>query len=102
MTQDDLLVELVIQTASVLLEGRLAPNEAVTILATQAPQARAASGRLRRADPERAAVYAELLRSIASELRVQAETVERPGAMRVVEHDLDAIADGLQAQADLR
>jgi hypothetical protein len=97
VTQENAVVELVIQTASVLLEGRLAPQEAVTILATQAPQAKAASRRLRRTDPERAAVYAELLRSIASALRDRAVSAERPRAIRAVEDDLDAIADGLQS-----
>jgi hypothetical protein len=97
VTRESAVVALVIQTASVLLEGRLAPQEAVTILATQAPQAKAASRRLGRTEPERAAIYAELLRSIASELRERALTTEQPGSIRAVEDDLEAIADGLQS-----
>ena len=58
-------VALVIQTASGILTGRFAPREAVTLLATQAPQARAEAARLK---PETARAYAELVASLRGEL----------------------------------
>ena len=74
-------VALVIQTASGILTGRFAPREAVTLLATQAPQARAQAARL---DPATAARYAELLASVRAEL-----------AARPPEPDLGAVLDDL-------
>ena len=74
-------VALVIQTASGILTGRFAPREAVTLLATQAPQARAEAGRL---DPETARRYAEVVTSVRDEL-----------AGRPVDHDLRAVLDDL-------
>lgn len=74
-------VALVIQTASGILTGRFAPREAVTLLATQAPQARAEAARL---DPATAARYAELVASVRAEL-----------AARPPERDLGAVLDDL-------
>jgi hypothetical protein len=96
MTQVGLPVELVIQTSSGVLEGRFAPREAVTILASQTPQARGAARRLARSDPERASAYAEVLRAIGRELRDRADQAEHPGALRSVIEDLVAILDALK------
>ena len=74
-------VALVIQTASGILTGRFAPREAVTLLATQAPQARAEAARL---DPATAARYAELVASVRAEL-----------GTRPPEPDLAAVLDDL-------
>ncbi len=60
-------VELVIQTASGVLTGRYGPKEAVTLLASQGPQARARAMVMAKREPEQAGNYAELLRSIATE-----------------------------------
>jgi len=95
MTADGLPVELVIQTSSGVLEGRFAPREAVTILATQGPQATAAARRLARSDPERAGAYAEVLGAIGRELRTQADQAEHPATLRSVLRDLVAILDAL-------
>ncbi|HEX2047043.1 MAG TPA: hypothetical protein VHF27_04715 [Acidimicrobiales bacterium] len=74
-------VALVIQTASGILTGRFAPREAVTLLATQGPQARAEAARL---DPIAATRYAELVASVRAEL-----------AARPRDADLDAVLDDL-------
>ena len=74
-------VALVIQTASGILTGRFAPREAVTLLATQAPQARAEAARL---DPATAQRYAELVASVRSDL-----------ASRPAGPDLHAVLDDL-------
>jgi hypothetical protein len=96
MTQGGLAVELVIQTSSGVLEGRFAPREAVTLLATQTPQAISAAKRLGLNDPERASNYASVLRAIGRELRNRAEQAEHPGALRSVLEDLVAILDALR------
>ena len=68
-TYAGLPVELVIQTTSSILQGRFAPREAVTILATQTPQATVSARQLARIDPERASAYADILRAIGREVR---------------------------------
>jgi hypothetical protein len=80
-----LAVELVIQTASGILTGRFAPREALTILATQAPEARAEAPRLVERDPQRAGMYAGLLGSIRGEL-----------AARPDDRDLRGVLDDLE------
>jgi hypothetical protein len=74
-------IALVIQTASGILTGRFAPREAVTLLATQGPQARAEAARL---GPDAARRYGELLASVRAEL-----------AARPLEPDLSAVLDDL-------
>jgi hypothetical protein len=64
----EVAVEQVVQTASRLLEGRLAPREAVTILATLTREAVPAARQLRHDDPGRAGTYRELLEVIGREL----------------------------------
>ena len=85
-------VALVIQTASGILTGRFAPREAVTLLATQAPQARAEAGRL---DPGTARRYAELVGSLRAEL---AGLPAEPDLHAVVD-DLDRLERALSASA---
>ncbi len=51
-----------------MLTGSLAPQEAVTILATMAPQAVQAAAHCRQEDAERAGQLAAVLRSLAAEL----------------------------------
>jgi hypothetical protein len=97
MTQAGLPVELVIQTSSGILEGRFAPREAVTLLATQTPQATSAARRLARTDPDRADAYAGVLRAVGRELRDRADHAERPAALRSVLDDLIKILDALQS-----
>ena len=75
-------VALVIQTANGILTGRFAPREAVTLLATQGPQARAEAGRL---DPDAARRYAQVVASLRAEL-----------AGRPDEPDLRAVLDDLE------
>ena len=83
-------VALVIQTASGILTGRFAPREAVTLLATQAPQARAEAARL---DPDTARRYAELVASLRAEL-----TGRPPGPdLRAVLDDLDRLERALSS-----
>jgi hypothetical protein len=96
MTQAGLAVELVIETTCGVLEGRFAPREAVTLLATQTPQAVSAARRLGRSDPDKAGSYASVLRAIGRELRDRAEQDEHPRALRSVLEDLVAILDALR------
>jgi hypothetical protein len=97
MIRAGLAVEVVIQTSSGVLESRFAPREAVTLLATQTPQAISAAKRLAQSDPERAGTYASVLRAIGRELRSRAEHDERPGALRSILEDLVAVLDALKA-----
>jgi hypothetical protein len=97
MTQAGLPVELLIQTTSGILEGRFAPREAVTILATQTPLATVAARRLARVDPERANSYAGVLRAIGREVRSRADQAEHPGALRAVMQDLVAVLEALDS-----
>ena len=82
-------VELVIQTASGVLTGRFAPREALTILATQASEARAEAPRLLARDPGRARMYAGLLASIRNELAAR-------GGDQPVDRDLRGVLDDLE------
>ncbi len=83
------------QTATSLLAHRLAPREAVTILATQSPQAVGAAPALARADPDRARTYAALLTSLAGDLGAERERCDDPTDMRAVVEDLDRVAAAL-------
>jgi hypothetical protein len=97
MAQSGLPVELVIQTTSGVLEGRFDPREAVTILATQTPLARASARRLARDNPEKASAYAGILRAIGREVRTRADQAAQPGALRAVMQDLAALLDALDS-----
>ena len=95
MISGRLAVELVIQTATALLVHRLAPREAVTILATQAPQARSVADAFVQADPERAATYAALLTSLASDLGTELARTDDPRDLRAVLDELDRLVRAL-------
>jgi len=56
-----------IATAAALVTGRLAPREAVTILATVAPIAVKAAPAVRESDPDQAASRAAILEALAAE-----------------------------------
>lgn len=97
MTDGHLALELVIQTASGVLTGRFGPREAVTLLATQAPQARAEAQVVAEREPERAAAYAELLGSIGSALEAKALVGEEARDSRAVARELDRVVGVLTA-----
>ncbi len=92
MIPAQLAVELVIQTTTALLVHRLAPREAVTILATQAPQARAVAASFVLTDAARAATYATLLTSMAADLRGQLPGSDDPRDLQAVVEDLERLA----------
>jgi hypothetical protein len=94
MPEDGHPVELVIRTASAVLMGKLAPQEAVTILATQVPQARSAAPRLAQIEPERADALAELLRELGRELREQLDSSPQPRHLRALLDDLAMVLRG--------
>ena len=83
-------VALVIQTASGILTGRFAPREAVTLLATQGPQARAEAARL---DPDAARRYADVVASLRAELGGRPAEPD----LRAVLDDLDRLERALSA-----
>lgn len=95
MTPPRLAAELVVQTATALLVGGLAPREAVTILATQAPQARANAEAFVRDDAGRAETYAGLLRSLAADLGGQVDASDDPRDLRAVITELERVAEAL-------
>lgn len=99
MSPPRLAAELVVQTATALLVGGLAPREAVTILASQAPQARANADALRRDDAGRAQTYAGLLRSLANDLGAQVEASDDPRDLREVIAELERVAEALARPA---
>lgn len=88
-------VELVIQTASGVLTGRYGPKEAVTLLASQGPQARARAMVMAVREPEEAGRYAELLRSIAAELEARDVAGEDARDLRAVIDDVDRVVKTL-------
>ncbi len=86
-------LEDVIRTGASVVTGRLAAQEAVTILATMAPQAVQAAARCRQEDAERAGQMAAVLRSLAAEV---APTGSGP-QHRHVAADLIGVASALEA-----
>lgn len=97
MISGHLALDLVIQTASGVLTGRFGPREAVTLLASQAPQARAEAPLVVAQEPERAAAYAELLRSIRSELEATVRAGVEAKESRAVARELDRVVEALSA-----
>lgn len=95
MDADHLAVELVIQSATRLLSGRLGPREAVTILASQVPQARSRAVVLAERDPEWSATRAELLGSISVELSKRLESSPQPLDLQAVLSELDRVVQTL-------
>jgi hypothetical protein len=95
MTSDaHFAVELVIQTTSGVLTGRYGPKEAVTLLASQGPQARARGMVMAVREPEQAGTYAELLRSIAAALAARVEG-EDARDLRAVIDDVERVVKSL-------
>lgn len=88
-------VEVVIQTATALFEGRLDAREAVTLLATQAEPARAAGAALARQDPRRAAAYSSILRHLGRSLRSALDASPQPAHLRAVLGDLARVVRAL-------
>lgn len=89
------MVEQVIQTATKVLDGGLTAREAVTVLATLTREAVPAARRLRVADPDRAAIYGELILALGQELRRREQTSDEPRHLRAVTDDLATILDAL-------
>ena len=88
-------IEQVIQTATGVLTARYGPREAVTILASQVPQARAGAATLVASDPAKAAAYAELLASIVGELGAEREESAQARELREVVAELDRVIGAL-------
>lgn len=87
-------LEEVIRTGASVLTGRLAPQEAVTILATMAPQAVQAAARCRQEDAARAGQLAAVLRSLAAEVAPGGAGPQR----RAVATDLTGVAAALEEE----
>jgi hypothetical protein len=87
-------LEEVIRTAASVLTGNLAAQEAVTILATMAPQAVRAAAVCRQEDAERASRLAAVLRSLAAEMAPAGSDPQR----RAVVADLTGVAAALEAE----
>jgi 3-polyprenyl-4-hydroxybenzoate decarboxylase len=95
VTYRHLALDLVIQTASGVLTNRFGAREAVTLLASQAPQARAEAPLVAEREPDRAEAYAELLKSMVSALEVKALAGEEARDLRAVARELDRVVDAL-------
>lgn len=92
---DHLAIDVVIQTACGVLTGRFGPREAVTLLASQAPQARARAVVLAERDPEWSLAHAQLLRTIRTELEATGVVGGEARDMRSVLMELARVADAL-------
>ena len=78
----------VIQTATKVVDGRLTPREAVTILATLTRDALPAARLLRQQEPEVAETYRQLVVAVGRELRRQEATSDEPHHLRALTEDL--------------
>jgi len=85
-------VEDVITTAIALVTGRLAPREAVTILATLAPRAVRAAPALRATHPEQAAHRSAVLVALTTEVGAATDDARQ---RRCVMADLQGVAAAL-------
>ncbi len=92
---DYLAIDVVIQTACGVLTGRFGAREAVTLLASQAPQARARAVGLAERDPEWSLTHAQLLRSIGAELEATVAASGEARDMRSVLVELGRVAEAL-------
>lgn len=90
-------VQDVVQTATQMLGGQLAPREAVTILSTQARDALPEARQLRQDDPGRADDYRELLTTISGELRARQSDSTEPRTLEVVTDELTEVCRALEA-----
>ena len=97
MSNGHFALDLVIQTASGVLTGRFGPREAVTLLASQAPQARAEAALVARREPERAEAYVELLGSIRAELEAKVLVGEEARDAHAVAEELNRVVDALRS-----
>ncbi|CAN5288453.1 hypothetical protein BH18ACT4_BH18ACT4_03780 [soil metagenome] len=88
-------VEQVIQTASMVLEGRLTEREAVTIFATLSREAVPAARELRTADPDQADTYRELVLALGRELRRTEQQSNEPVHRRALTEDLAVVLRAL-------
>ncbi|MDQ4097290.1 MAG: hypothetical protein M3144_05405 [Actinomycetota bacterium] len=88
-------VELVIETATGLLTGRFGPREAVTILASQGPQARAEARALAEREPDWSRTHAELLGAIRDALAANPDLAAQARDLRAVLEDLDRVVTAL-------
>ena len=91
-------MELVIRTASSVLVGRLAPREAVTILATQTPRALQGAEHLANGDPGKARDYATLVHSLEEGLAGVSATGHDALDLALVREDLAALGRALQPE----
>jgi hypothetical protein len=87
-------LEDVIRTGASVVTGHLAAQEAVTILATMAPQAVRAATRCRQEDAERAGQLAAVLRSLAAEVAPAGSGAQQ----RAVAADLNGVAAALDEE----
>jgi len=90
-------VEDVITTAIALVTGRLAPREAVTILATLAPRAARVAEAARDVRPDQAAHRAAVLRALTTEIGAGDDDVRQ---RQKVVADLSAVVGALGGSAD--
>lgn len=88
-------VQQVIQTATRVVEGRLTPREAVTILATMTREALPAARQLRRQEPDAADTYRELVVAVGRELRRLEATSDEPQHVRALTEDLRQLHQAL-------
>lgn len=86
----------VVQTATQMLGGQLAPREAVTILSTLARDALPEARQLRHDDPGRADDYRELLMTISGELRTRQPDSTEPRMVDAVTDDLAEVCRALE------
>ena len=105
MTVAATAVEQVIQVATRVVEGRFTGREAVTILATLTRPAMQEAAELCQADPERAAVYRELILAIGRELRRREKESgsgsDGPRQLRAVTDDLGRVLRALEPGGEL-
>ena len=94
------VVEQVIQTATKVVDGGLTAREAFTVLATLTREAVPAARDLRKTDPDRAAIYRELILALGQELRRRERTSDDLRHLRAVTEDLATILDALGCDGD--
>lgn len=89
-------VQDVVQTATQMLGGKLAPREAVTILSTLARDALPEARQLRHDDPAKADGYGELLTVISGELRARQQDSTEPKMVEAVTGHLSEVRRALE------
>jgi hypothetical protein len=89
------VVEQVIQTATKVRVGGLTAREVFTVLATRTREAVPAARDLRKTDPDRAAIYRELILALGQGLRRRERTSDDPRHLRAVTEELAKVLDAL-------